>query len=115
MTNSKMTSDPLVPRDKRKGGKEGGGLSTSSPLLVIHMPADEASRYFIPGAFSLHTVSQMSCMVFTQSSKSTCMFPHPYPSAQYLINQIDQSGDGWYQDCADNLHLQDFVVRATLP
>ena len=57
------------------------------------MPRDDALRYFVPGAFGTHTISHMSCMSHTRAANSSCMYPHPYPSALSLIKRIDQAGD----------------------
>ena len=73
------------------------------------MPHDDASRYFVPGAFGTHTISCMSHMSHTHAANSSRMDPCPYPSALFLIERIDQAGDGWYGDCADDLHLRDFI------
>ena len=37
------------------------------------------------------------------------MYPRPYPTAHSLIERVDEAGDGWYNDCADDLHLCDFI------
>ena len=37
------------------------------------------------------------------------MYPRSYPTAHSLIERVDQAGDGWYSDCADDLHLHDFI------
>ena len=42
------------------------------------------------------------------------MYPHPYPSALSLIERIDQAGDRWYGNCADDLHLCDFIWFACM-
>jgi len=78
------------------------------------MPRDNASRYFIPGAFSSHTISRMSRMTHTRAANSTRMYPRPYPTAHSLIERIDEAGDGWYSDCADDLHLRDFIWFARM-
>ena len=78
------------------------------------MPRDNTSRYFVPGAFSSHTVSCMSHMTHTCTANSLHMYPHPYPTAHFLIKRIDQAGDGWYSDCADNLHLRNFIWFARM-
>src|ERR1700743_3577278 len=73
------------------------------------MPRDDASRYFVPGAFGTHTISRMSRMSHSRAANSSRMYPRPYPSALSLIERIDQAGDGWYGDCTDDLHLHDFI------
>ena len=73
------------------------------------MPRDDASRYFVPGAFGTHTISRMSHMTHTRAANSSRMYPRPYPSTLSLIERIDQAGDGWYGDCVDDLHLHDFI------
>ena len=78
------------------------------------MPRDDASRYFVPGAFGTHTISRMSRMSHSRAANSSRMYPHPYPSALSLIERIDQAGDGWYGDCADDLHLCDFIWFARM-
>ena len=40
------------------------------------------------------------------------MYPHPY--AHSLIERVDEAGDGWYSDCADDLHLCDFIWFARM-
>ena len=85
-----------------------------TPLTHFAMPRDNASRYFIPGAFSSHTISRMSCMTHTCAANSTRMYPRPYPTAHSLIERIDEAGDGWYSDCADDLHLRDFIWFARM-
>ena len=78
------------------------------------MPRDDALRYFVPGAFGTHTISRMSCMSHSRAANSSRMYPRPYPSALSLIEKIDQAGDGWYGDCADDLHLRDFIWFARM-
>ena len=78
------------------------------------MPRDNASRYFIPGAFSSHTISQMSRMTHTHAAYSMCMYPRSYPTAHSLIERVDEAGDGWYSDCADDLHLRNFIWFARM-
>src|ERR1700743_847458 len=78
------------------------------------MPRDDASRYFVPGAFGTHTISRMSRMSHSRAANSSRMYPCPYPSALFLIERIDQAGDGWYGDCADDLHLRDFIWFARM-
>ena len=85
-----------------------------APLTYFAMPRDNASRYFIPGAFSSHTISQMSRMTHTRAANSTRMYPRPYPTAHSLIERIDEAGDGWYSDCADDLHLRNFIWFARM-
>ena len=78
------------------------------------MPHDDALRYFIPGAFGTHTISHMSWMSHTRAANSSHMYPRPYPSALSLIERIDQASDGWYGDCANDLHLRDFIWFACM-
>ena len=78
------------------------------------MPRDNTSRYFVPGAFSSHTVSCMLRMTHTCAANSSRMYPCHYPTAHSLIERIDQAGDGWYSDCADNLHLRNFIWFARM-
>ena len=78
------------------------------------MPHDNTSCYFVPGAFGSHTVSCMSRMTHTHAANSSRMYPHPYPTALSLIERIDQAGDGWYSDCADDLHLRNFIWFACM-
>ena len=78
------------------------------------MPCDNTSRYFVPGAFSSHTISRMSRMTHTHAANSTHMYPRPYPTAHSLIERVDEAGDGWYSDCADDLHLCDFIWFACM-
>ena len=78
------------------------------------MPRDDASRYFVPGAFGTHTISRMSRMSHSRAANSSRMYPRPYPSALSLIERIDQAGDGWYGDCADDLHLRNFIWFARM-
>ena len=78
------------------------------------MPRDDALHYFVPGAFDTHTISCMSHMSHTRAANSSHMYPRPYPSALSLIKRIDQVGDGWYGDCADDLHLRDFIWFARM-
>ena len=78
------------------------------------MPRDDASRYFVPGAFGTHTISHMSRMSHTCAANSSRMYPRPYPSALSLIERIDQAGDGWYGNCANDLHLHDFIWFARM-
>ena len=85
-----------------------------TPLTHFAMPRDNASRYFIPGAFSSHTISRMSRMTHTRAANSMCMYPRPYPTAHSLIERVDEAGDGWYSDCADDLHLRDFIWFARM-
>ena len=85
-----------------------------TPLTHFAMPCDNASRYFIPGAFSSHTISRMSRMTHTRAANSTRMYPCPYPTTHSLIERIDEAGDGWYSNCADDLHLRDFIWFACM-
>ena len=78
------------------------------------MPRDNASHYFIPRAFSSHTISRMSRMTHTRAANSMRMYPRPYPTAHSLIERIDEAGDGWYSDCADDLHLRNFILFARM-
>ena len=48
-------------------------------------------------------------MTHTHAANSTRMYPRPYPTAHSLIERVDEAGDGWYSDCADDLHLRDFI------
>ena len=103
--------------DKKEEGRRGDETGFQTPSLAStfsFMPCDDALHYFIPGAFGIHMISHMSRMSHTCAANSSCMYPHPYPTALYLIERIDQAGDGWYSDCADDLHLCDFIRVACM-
>ena len=53
-------------------------------------------------------------MTHTRAANSMCMYPRPYPTAHSLIERVDEAGDGWYSDCADDLHLRDFIWFARM-
>src|ERR1700743_1207980 len=114
-TNGVTTSRETWKRIKRRRGTGKIYQAFSfSPLTYSTMPRDNASRYFIPGAFNSHTISRMSRMTHTRAANSTRMYPRPYPTAHSLIERIDEAGDGWYSDCADDLHLRDFIWFARM-
>ena len=48
-------------------------------------------------------------MTHTHAANSTHMYPRPYPTTHSLIERVDEAGDGWYSDCADDLHLRNFI------
>ena len=102
--------------DKRKRTKKEDRQDLHPlPFLTLpSMPRDNAAHYSVPGAFSSHTVSHMSCMTHTCAANSSHMYPCPYPTALSLIKRIDQAGDGWYSDCTDDLHLCSFIWFACM-
>ena len=59
-------------------------------------------------------ISHMSHMTHTHAANSMCMYLYPYPTAHPLIERVDEAGDGWYSDCADNLHLRNFIWFARM-
>ena len=103
--------------DKKEEGRRGDETGFQTPSLTStfsFMPRDDASCYFVPGAFSTHTISCMSHMSHTHVANSSHMYPCPYPTALSLIKRIDQASDGWYGDYADDLHLHDFIWFACM-
>ena len=53
-------------------------------------------------------------MTCTRVANSTHMYPRSYPTAHSLIERVDEAGDGWYSNCADDLHLRDFIWFARM-
>ena len=37
------------------------------------------------------------------------MYAHPYATADSLIQRVNEQGEDWYHDEANDLHLQDFI------
>ena len=51
----------------------------------------------------------MSRMAYSSSANSTAMYACPYATADSLIQRVDQQGEDWYHDEANDLHLRDFI------
>ena len=51
----------------------------------------------------------MSRMAYSCLANSTAMYTRPYATADSLIQRVDQQGEGWYHDEANDLHLWDFI------
>ena len=56
----------------------------------------------------------MSRMAYLHLVNSTAMYTHPYTTTNFLIQRIDQQGENWYHDEANNLHLHDFIWFARM-
>ena len=48
-------------------------------------------------------------MAYSHSAHSTAMYAHPYATADSLIQRVDQQGEDWYHNEANDLHLWDFI------
>ena len=51
----------------------------------------------------------MSCMAYARSANSMAMYARPYATADSLIQRVNQQGEDWYHDEANDLHLRDFI------
>ena len=51
----------------------------------------------------------MSRMVYSRLANSMAMCAHPYATADSLIQRVNQQGEDWYHNEANNLHLCDFI------
>ena len=51
----------------------------------------------------------MSRMAYSRLANSMAMYTCPYATAGSLIQRVDQQGEDWYHDEANDLHLRDFI------
>ena len=56
----------------------------------------------------------MSRMAYARSANSTAMYACPYATAYSLIQRVNQQGEDWYHDKANDLHLRDFIWFAQM-
>ena len=73
------------------------------------MPRDNLNRYYVLGGYGQHTITRMSRMAHSCLANSTAMYAHPYATADSLIQRVDNQGEDWYHDEANDLHLRDFI------
>ena len=73
------------------------------------MPRDNLNRYYMPGGYGQRTITRMSRMAYACSANSTAMYACPYATADSLIQRVDQQGEDWYHNEANDLHLCDFI------
>ena len=73
------------------------------------MPRDNLNRYYVPGGYGQRTITCMSHMTYARSANSMAMYACPYATADSLIQRVDQQGEDWYHDKANDLHLHDFI------
>ena len=73
------------------------------------MPHNNLNRYYVPGGYGRRTITRMSRMAYSHSANSTAMYTCPYATADSLIQRVDQQGEDWYHDKANDLHLLDFI------
>ena len=78
------------------------------------MPHDNLNRYYVPGGYGQHTITRMSRMAYARSANSTAMYARPYATADSLIQRVDDQGEDWYHDEANNLHHRDFIWFAQM-
>ena len=67
-----------------------------------------------PGGYGQRTIACMSHMAYARSANSTAMYTCPYATANSLIQRVDQQGEDWYHNEANNLHLCDFIWFARM-
>ena len=91
----------------------GDSLPTLSTSYFI-MPHDNLNRYYMPGGYGQHTITRMSRMAYAHSANSTAMYTRLYATADSLIQRIDQQGEDWYHDEANDLHLHNFIWYAQM-
>ena len=92
-------------------------LGNSSPTLLLHqliMPSNNLNCYYVPGGYGQCTITHMSRMAYSCSANSMAMYAHPYTMADSLIQRVDQQGEDWYHDEANDLHLCDFIWFAQM-
>ena len=112
-TNGKRNTVALTKEDKRCVTS----LRELTPTLLFHklsMPRDNLNCYYVPGGYGQRTITCMSRMAYSRSANSTAMYAHPYATADLLIQRVDQQGEDWYHDEADDLHLCDFIWFARM-
>ena len=78
------------------------------------MPHDNLNRYYVPGGYSQRAITRMSRMVYSHLANSTAMYACPYATADSLIQRVDDPGEDWYHDEANDLHLRDFIWFARM-
>ena len=69
---------------------------------------------FPDSGYSQCTITCMSCMAYAHLANGTAMYAHPYATADSLIQRVDQQGEDWYHDEANDLHLRDFIWFAQM-
>ena len=78
------------------------------------MPHNNLNHYYVPGGYGQCTITHMSRMAYSHSAYSMAMYARPYATADSLIQRVDQQGEDWYHDEANNLHLCDFIWFAQM-
>ena len=73
------------------------------------MPCDNLNRYYVPGGYGQRTITRMSCMAYARSANSMAMYARPYATADSLIQRVDDQGEDWYHNEANDLHLRNFI------
>ena len=56
----------------------------------------------------------MSWMAYSCSANSMAMYAHPYATADSLIQRVNQQGEDWYHNEANDCHLWDFIWFAQM-
>ena len=112
-TNGKRNTVAPTKEDKRHVTS----LGELTPTLLFHklsMPRDSLNRYYVPGGYGQRTITHMSRMAYSCSANGTAMYARPYATADSLIQRVDQQGEDWYHDEANDLHLCDFIWFAQM-
>ena len=78
------------------------------------MPRDNLNRYYVPGGYDQHTITHMSHMAYARLANSTAMYARPYATTNSLIQRVDQQGEDWYHNEANDLHLRDLIWFARM-
>ena len=73
------------------------------------MPCDNLNCYYMPGGYGQRTITHMSRMAYSRSANSTAMYARPYGTADSLIQRVNQQGEDWYHNEANDLHLRNFI------
>ena len=107
-TNGKRSAVALTEVDKRRVMDLRKLITNTSNSLLI-MPRDNLNHYYVPGGYGQCTISRMSRMAYSHSANSTAMYARPYATTDSLIQRVDGSGEDWYHDEANDLHLRDFI------
>ena len=56
----------------------------------------------------------MSCTAYARLANSMAMYACPYATANSLIQRVDQQGEDWYHNKANDLHLHNFIWFAQM-
>ena len=78
------------------------------------MPHDNLNCYYVPGGYGQRMITCMSRMTYSRLANSMAMYACPYATADSLIQRVNQQGEDWYHDEANNLHLCDFIWFAQM-